>query len=88
MLSQEEKNDFKKYLFSLKEDIRERVAEDIELKGMYEKTEQEIEKALEKFDNNTYGICEMCKEDIHINRLEVYPYTPHCIACRENFEKL
>ena len=76
MLSQEEKNNFKKYLLSLKEDI--------ELKGMYEK----IEKALEKFDNNTYGICEMCKEDIHINRLEVHPYTPHCITCREIFEKL
>ena len=84
MLSQEEKNNFKKYLLSLKEEIRERIEDDEGLNIMYE----EIEKALEKFDNNTYGICEMCKEDIHINRLEVKPYTPHCIACREIFEKL
>lgn len=47
----------------------------------------EIEASLSKIDNNTFGICEMCEEDIDIERLKVKPHAKYCIICREIFEK-
>lgn len=46
----------------------------------------EIEKALKKIENKTFGKCEMCKEEIDIKRLEAKPYARFCIKCREIFE--
>ena len=47
----------------------------------------EIELALNRISKNTYGICEMCEQDIHIERLKVKIFTKYCIVCREIFEK-
>ena len=47
----------------------------------------EIDEALEKIANKTYGICDMCEEDISIPRLKVKPHAKYCIACREIIEK-
>ena len=47
----------------------------------------EIELALDKIKNGTYGICEMCEEPIGIARLRVKPYARFCITCREINEK-
>lgn len=44
---------------------------------------EEIEISLDKIANNTYGICEMCEEEISIERLRVKPYAKYCIICRE-----
>lgn len=46
-----------------------------------------IEYALNKIKNGTYGICEMCEEDINIQRLKVKPHAKYCIVCRELIEK-
>jgi DnaK suppressor protein len=43
----------------------------------------EIERALEKIDNGTYGICEMCNKPINTDRLEYLPYVTMCIKCQE-----
>ncbi len=48
---------------------------------------EEIELSLDKIANNTYGICEMCEEEISIERLKVKPYAKYCIICREINEK-
>ncbi|MDR0761963.1 MAG: RNA polymerase-binding protein DksA [Campylobacteraceae bacterium] len=42
----------------------------------------EIEYALGKIDNGTYGICEMCEEEISIQRLKIKPHAKYCIICR------
>jgi DnaK suppressor protein len=47
----------------------------------------EIEYALGKIENGTYGICEMCEEEISIQRLKIKPHAKYCIICREIAEQ-
>lgn len=46
----------------------------------------EIEAALKRMDDDTYGICETCKCEIPKQRLQVQPFAKMCIKCREKFE--
>jgi len=48
---------------------------------------KKIEDALARIESNTYGICEICEEDISIKRLEARPVTTMCIRCKEEQEK-
>ena len=48
---------------------------------------KEIDYALFKIENGTYGICEMCEEPIGVARLQVKPQAKYCIVCREIVEK-
>jgi len=43
--------------------------------------------ALERIDNDAYGICDTCGEDISIKRLEARPVTTKCIHCKELEER-
>ena len=43
----------------------------------------EIERAIEKVDNGTYGICEVCNKAIGSDRLLFLPYVTMCIKCQE-----
>lgn len=43
----------------------------------------EIERAIEKVDNGTYGICEVCNKAIGADRLQFLPYVTMCIKCQE-----
>lgn len=47
---------------------------------------QQVEAALEAFDNGTYGVCRSCKSEIGLGRLEYLPETPFCLECQEMFE--
>jgi DnaK suppressor protein len=47
----------------------------------------EIELALDKIKDGTYGVCEMCEEPIGKPRLEVKNFARFCITCREINEK-
>ena len=47
----------------------------------------EIELALDKIKQETFGICEMCEEPIGFARLEVKNFARYCITCREINEK-
>jgi RNA polymerase-binding protein DksA len=38
-----------------------------------------VEWALEKIENGTYGICEVCGKSIPLARLDVLPYTTFCV---------
>jgi DnaK suppressor protein len=49
---------------------------------------KKINKALEKIDSGSYGVCETCGEDISIRRLEARPVTDMCIRCKEEQERV
>lgn len=40
-----------------------------------------IGKALERLDEDEYGICAECGEDVSEKRLEIDPAATHCIKC-------
>jgi DnaK suppressor protein len=42
----------------------------------------EIDLALGKIDNGTYGICEQCGDTIPEARLEALPHASLCVACK------
>ena len=49
---------------------------------------REIDYALEKIKNGTYGICEGCGEDIPEERLCAIPWTRFCAKCAEQYEQM
>ena len=46
-----------------------------------------VEDALERIDDGTYGICEVCEEPIELKRLEARPVTTLCLRCKEEQEQ-
>ena len=52
-------------------------------KGLLDK----IERALQKIEENTFGACEECEEEISVKRLEARPETTLCIRCKEDQER-
>ena len=51
------------------------------LVGTLRDTLLDIDAALEKFENGTYGVCESCGGQIAEARLEAMPMARHCITC-------
>ncbi len=43
---------------------------------------KKIDEALERMDQNIYGICERCEEEIPYPRLKARPVTTLCINCK------
>jgi RNA polymerase-binding protein DksA len=41
----------------------------------------EIDRALARMDDGTYGKCANCGKDIPVERLEAIPYAEYCIDC-------
>lgn len=52
-----------------------------------QKEMKEISASLAKFNDGIYGICEMCEDEIGIERLQAKPHARFCINCREIYEK-
>lgn len=48
---------------------------------------RQVDAALEKIREGTYGICEKCGEGISEKRLEALPFARYCIACQEEEER-
>jgi len=46
----------------------------------------EIDEALRRLQQGTYGVCEECGEPIARERLELLPYTRYCIECAREIE--
>ena len=46
-----------------------------------------IQEALARIDEDTFGICEMCGEEISEARLKARPVTTLCIDCKTEQEK-
>ena len=47
---------------------------------------KKIKKALDRIENGTFGICELCGEEISIERLKARPVTTQCIDCKTKEE--
>lgn len=42
-----------------------------------------VQAALDRIDDEIYGICLRCEEPIHEKRLKAIPWASHCVACQE-----
>ena len=49
---------------------------------------KKIKKALDRIENETFGVCEKCGEDIGLKRLKARPVTTQCIDCKTKEEAL
>jgi DnaK suppressor protein len=58
------------------------------LRGREKNLLDKIQRALERIDNGTFGICEECDEPISAKRLEARPETTLCIRCKEEQERV
>ena len=47
----------------------------------------EIDSALQRIDNGTFGVCQACGNPIGAERLEAVPYTTQCIDCKRREER-
>ena len=48
---------------------------------------RQVERALEKIDEGTYGLCDISGKDIPVRRLEAIPYATMTVESQEKFEK-
>ncbi len=48
---------------------------------------KQIERALEKIEDGTYGLCDITGEEIPIPRLEAVPYATMTVKAQEQLEK-
>ena len=48
---------------------------------------RQIDRALEKIEEGTFGICDISEEEIPLKRLEAIPYATMTVASQERFEK-
>lgn len=46
----------------------------------------EVAAALDRIENDTFGKCEQCGQDIGEGRLEAVPYTRYCVDCAQSAE--
>ena len=46
-----------------------------------------VRAALRRIDEETFGVCVHCDEDISPKRINAVPWTPFCISCQEQADK-
>ncbi|MFH1921882.1 MAG: TraR/DksA C4-type zinc finger protein [Planctomycetota bacterium] len=51
-----------------------------------DQTLDQIEEALERMEDGTYGVCEKCESKIPKARLNAIPYTILCVQCASRLE--
>lgn len=61
---------------------------DISLLEMRNRMRKDIDDALNRLEEGTYGICIDCGEEISEGRLKVVPFAIHCVKCQERNELL
>jgi DnaK suppressor protein len=61
-------------------------AVDETLKHNAETSLEEVQRALAKFSNGTYGLCEACGARIDRARLGALPHARYCLECQERHE--
>ena len=57
------------------------------LRGREKTFLKKIQKAIDKIEGDTFGLCEACEEEISLKRLEARPETTLCIKCKEEQER-
>jgi DnaK suppressor protein len=48
---------------------------------------QQVNSALERMNQGTYGVCQRCGNEINEERLEAFPYVTYCIDCQSYLER-
>ncbi len=48
---------------------------------------KQIDEALQKMKEGSYGLCEECGQKIDKKRLEILPFSPYCVYCQNRMEK-
>jgi len=61
---------------------------DYALLNRHVKRLREVENALDRLEEGTYGICEDCGASIKLERLKVLPFTTCCVRCQERREQM
>ena len=47
----------------------------------------QVQAALARFEQGTYGLCERCRKKIDPARLQALPYVALCMACQQHLEQ-
>ena len=68
-------------------DVENRLDRDSYLINQYTRELKDIDAALRKIVEKTYGICEDCGNNIGKERLKAIPYARYCKSCAECREK-
>jgi DnaK suppressor protein len=50
-------------------------------------TLEEVERALKKMDDGTYGICEICEKPIPSKRIKALPWARFCLDCQQKQDR-
>jgi len=61
-------------------------ARDVSVARQLKRSLEDVERALSKFDDGTYGICETCGTIIELARLEALPSARMCLHCQSRRE--
>lgn len=48
---------------------------------------KEVQAALARMDDETFGVCLRCEEDIPEKRLKAVPWAAYCVPCQETIER-
>ena len=73
---------------SIEADQIEEIGNVLALKQILENNLKNINEALERIKNGTYGICRRCQKEIEMKRLRVEPAATLCSKCVKKIEKL
>ncbi|HEY4241091.1 MAG TPA: TraR/DksA C4-type zinc finger protein [Kofleriaceae bacterium] len=57
------------------------------LRGREKSLLSKLDLALKKIEDGTFGVCEICEDQIGKKRLEARPETTLCIKCKEDQER-
>jgi RNA polymerase-binding transcription factor DksA len=58
------------------------------LSAWYTDEVQEIDKAIDRVQMNTYGLCRACHNAIEAHRLDLFPEAQFCFDCQDYRERL
>jgi DnaK suppressor protein len=58
----------------------------LRIRGRQKQLIQKIQRALDRIEDGSFGICEECGEDIPVKRLKARPVTTLCIVCKSRLE--
>jgi len=59
----------------------------LRLKDRERKLIKKIDEALKRIETGDFGVCDVCREEIGVERLKVRPEATLCIACKEEQER-
>jgi DnaK suppressor protein len=65
-------------------ELEKRLAVELRLKSLL----VEVDRALQKLDNGSYGVCEMCHLPIDPARMEALPQAILCMSCRQKMKNV